>query len=337
MARKLIQHNLVKNSISAFYAAIELHNKPIMPYRYETVCILFINAWELLLKAFIKKYIKDRSIFGENQNTITLDKCLSYVDEYINKGLDKNSFRVIRENIVKIEEYRDNIIHFYNDKIEPIIFSIIAKNSVDYVEFINRYFNKKILDKDQLFIMPLGFKLPFKPEDYLKEKYAEYNYSEETKNYINSVVNVIKSLSNDGIEESIVIGFDIYLEKINKCSNSDIIAAIANDNNGESINIIKTYANTNITNDPNAPKVNLTDDEFLRRYPLTYKQLTKLLKDRYKDFVVKPKFHKHKKEIQNDKKYCYLRKLYPQSDSIIASHFYSYNVFEHFDKFYIRK
>lgn len=80
----MIQYNLLKNSISAYFAMIEIHNKPNISYRYETVTLLIINAWELALKSFIRKYIKNRNIFTTDGHTITLDKALSYVNEKIN-------------------------------------------------------------------------------------------------------------------------------------------------------------------------------------------------------------------------------------------------------------
>ena len=43
--RKMVQNNLLKNSISAYFAAIEIHNKPNFSYRYETVTLLIMNAW----------------------------------------------------------------------------------------------------------------------------------------------------------------------------------------------------------------------------------------------------------------------------------------------------
>jgi len=41
----MIQSNLVNNSIAAYFAAIEIHNKPNISYRYETVTLFMINAW----------------------------------------------------------------------------------------------------------------------------------------------------------------------------------------------------------------------------------------------------------------------------------------------------
>ena len=77
----MIQYNLFRNSVSAYFAAIELHNKPNISYRYETVSLLLINAWELILKAFIRKYVKNRSIFKDKEHTISIDYAVLYTEE----------------------------------------------------------------------------------------------------------------------------------------------------------------------------------------------------------------------------------------------------------------
>ena len=88
--RKMIQYNLIKNSIAAYFAAIEIHNKPSIAYRYESVTLLILNAWELALKAYIRKNIKHRSIFDKDNHTISLEKALGYVAQDIN-GMVSNS------------------------------------------------------------------------------------------------------------------------------------------------------------------------------------------------------------------------------------------------------
>lgn len=109
----MIQSNLIKNSISAYFAAIEIHNKPNITYRYETVTLLIMNAWELALKAYIKKHIKTRSIFTTDGHTISADKALEYVAEHRNT-VKSNSFTAIRKNIEEIQKYRNGITHFYS-------------------------------------------------------------------------------------------------------------------------------------------------------------------------------------------------------------------------------
>ena len=159
MARKMIQRNLINNAVQSYFSAIEIHNKPKIEYRYETTSILIINAWELILKAFVRKYIKGKSIFKPKarntteieQDTLPLKVIISYCLEYLNAIDSNNFFKATAENILKIEEYRDNTIHFYNEKIEPIIFSLIAKSSYDFIKFLKEYFNKDIIEDERMF------------------------------------------------------------------------------------------------------------------------------------------------------------------------------------------
>ncbi len=48
--RPNIAKTLFKNSMSAMFSAIEIHNKPYFEYRYPVVVILILNSWELILK-----------------------------------------------------------------------------------------------------------------------------------------------------------------------------------------------------------------------------------------------------------------------------------------------
>ena len=105
--RKMVQVNLLKNSIAAYFAAIEIHNKPNISYRYETVTLLMMNAWELALKAYVKKYLKKKTIWANKEHTISFDKALGYVTEHIN-SLKKGGFISVQENLFLIESYRNN-------------------------------------------------------------------------------------------------------------------------------------------------------------------------------------------------------------------------------------
>ena len=94
--RKMIQNNLLKNSIAAYFAAIEIHNKPNFSYRYETTTIILMNAWELVLKVFVKKYIKSKNIFTKDGHTISVDKAIDYVEEYIKMPLSRKHLVLLR-------------------------------------------------------------------------------------------------------------------------------------------------------------------------------------------------------------------------------------------------
>ena len=103
---------------------------PIIKYRYENTIMLVINSWELILKAFIRKYMR-KSIFLENGHTIPFTDCLDYFKKYVNQNKLGDKYLVLIKNLELINEYRNNIMHFYNEtSMEPIIFSLLTKKTV---------------------------------------------------------------------------------------------------------------------------------------------------------------------------------------------------------------
>ena len=138
--RKMVQANLIKNSIAAYFAAIEIHNKPNISYRYETTTLLMMNAWELVLKAYIKKFIKRKSIYTKDGHTISVDKAIEYVEEQVN-AIEPKAFTAVKENLFLLESYRNNIVHYYNEQLEPYIFMLTAKAALNYVDFLKKYFS----------------------------------------------------------------------------------------------------------------------------------------------------------------------------------------------------
>ncbi len=329
--RKMIQNNLLKNSIAAYFAAVEIHNKPNISYRYETATLLLMNAWELALKAFVKKYIKARSIFTKDGHKISIDKAIEYVEEYINKNEPK-TFRAVKENLILIEGYRNNIVHYYNEQLEPYIFMLTAKAAMNYVDFLKKYFSKDILDEDRLFILPLGFKLPFKPEDFLSKKVTNYVSSPESKEFINSIVRVISDLQQQDIEDTIVVGFDIYMENVKQMKNSDLLITITSKEEADA-NFVKVNK-YQLTNDTNAQKVNLSDEEIVKIYPLTYKDVCERCKSEVQGFKQNQEFNKVISTLKNNSVFAHTRKLNPQNKKSAKTTLYSENIIEEIKRQY---
>lgn len=317
--RQMVQVNLIKNSIAAYMAAVELHNKPNIPYRYETVTLLMINAWELALKAFIKKYIKSKSIYEREGHTISFDKALKYVNDYKNEK-KKKSFLAIKSNLERIEEYRNNITHYYCDELEPYIFMLIAKSAINYVDFMKTSFSKDVMANEGLFIMPLGFKLPFKPEEFLSENVAKYASSEAAKKFINEMVSVIEYLHQENIEESIVVGFDLYLESVKNATNSDLLVAITSHENATaSISRV-----TNVRFDATANQVvNLSDQQFRSIWKYTHEQLVAWCKENIDGFKKNQFFNEAKKSIWGDMNCVFDKKLDSTNSKSASQKFYT--------------
>lgn len=319
--RKMVQHNLVKNAISAYFAAVEIHNKPNIPYRYETVTLLMMNAWELALKAYVKKFVKQYSIFTDSGHTISCDLALKYVSESINSKKPK-SFEATKKNIEAIEEYRNSVAHFYNPQLIPCIFSLVSRSALNFVEFIKSYFKKDIMADDGLFILPLGFKLPFKPEDFLSRSAPAYTSSPEAQKFIDSIVNISHDLQAQGIEESIVLGFDVFMQSVKKIQNSDIAVAV----NSEATATIATVKKIQLSSDPNATPVYLSDDEFFKIYPYSHVQLVEACKKEISDFRQDKKFIDAKRaftEMENPETYYKERRLDPRNKKSSLQKFYT--------------
>lgn len=311
----MIQHNLVKNAIQAYFAAVEIHNKPNIPYRYETVTLLLTNAWELVLKAYVKKYLSKTHSIYENKKktskeTIQLSVALQYVNDDINKTKN-NRFKPVYENILSIKEYRNDIAHFYCTELEPCIFSLVACCALNFVEFVKESFNKDILKDDGLFIMPIGFKVPFEPKEFFSKRSSIYSSSKEAKHFLDRIINRMTSLKENGIEESIVLSYDVYINSARRPSNSDLLVQISSDENTIGIHLDKSYR---LTNDPNAPELRISETEFFERYPLTCKDITDWCRDNISGFKADKQFEKIKKEIQANSNLSDERKLDPKKN-----------------------
>ena len=328
--RNMVQYNLVKNSISAYFAAIEIHNKPNITYRYETVTLLMINAWELALKAYVRKYIKNRSIFTDDHHTIGLDKALDYVTIHRN-GIEKNSFAAIKENLLKLEEYRNMTTHFYCDEMEPYIFMLVARAALNYVEFMKTYFKKDIMAEEGLFILPLGFKLPFRPEDFLSNNVAKYAASSEAKDYIKGIVKVIKELDDAGIEDSIVLGFGMYLESVRREKNSHLLAAITT---ADQTGVFFTKRTKVQFSADASQKVQISDDEFRALFPYTHDDLVNWCRENIVGFKKNQLFNEKKKMMEEDENCVHHRRLDVDNPKSQSKKYYSEQAFHRIKMLY---
>ena len=126
---------LLRKSISACVAAIEVYNKPVMSHRDETFAMLAVNAWELMLKARLVREAKndlraiqvfvpvvtkagqptkrrriERNRAG-NPMTISLWEAVHRVSNLTKMPLDQACVG----NLRSLVEIRDNAVHFMND------------------------------------------------------------------------------------------------------------------------------------------------------------------------------------------------------------------------------
>jgi hypothetical protein len=235
-----IAKSLVKNSKAAIFAAIEVHNKPIFSYRYEVVVLLFINAWELLLKAYIYKNLKKVKLFEKDGKSKPFLECLKCVIS--NTGKDHI---VLEQNLINIYEYRNKVAHFYNEGLDVIVFSLLSKSLLLYKKFLFEFLNIDISSESDLILLPIGFKKPISPLDFLSNESFIETSSIDVKNYLGGIIESTARLSAEGIQESIFVEYTMNLTNEKRLKNADIIAGIRDENN-TGINIIIN----NVINNP---------------------------------------------------------------------------------------
>jgi len=296
---KSVTKLLLDSSMAALFAGIEIHNKPHIAFRYPTATTLIINAWELALKAYVYKYIGKKRIYErDGKHTINISKALILTRDHINTQENNKKFQAVYDNLDRLNDYRNSNVHYVDDKLNPIIFMLMSKAVLNYDAFVKKYFDKDITKDDNLIILPIGMKLPFDPIDYLKQDYGDVH-----NDFVNCVVQSIRELNNDGVQESILIGFDIFADRVRDARNADIIAAIVN--TPEAVALRRAVR---ITNDPNAPAVRV--EPILP--PLQYADLRTKAKEKKPNIKFGTIFNEAMKSVKANPTLCQPNYLDPQ-------------------------
>lgn len=218
-----IAKNLMKNSIAGMFSAIEIHNKPSIEYRYEVVVLLLLNSWELLLKAYLYKFHKSVKLFHKDGTTKQFENCLNVVHQKIGKD-----FAPEQENLQVLYEYRNQVAHFYIEELDPIMFALISKSIIFYSKFLKQNFKFDISSQSNLILLPIGFKRPMSPIDYISNTSVNSKASSELKEFLQNIIAATKRLDDKSIDETIFIDFRMNLTNVNRITNADLIAGIDN-------------------------------------------------------------------------------------------------------------
>ena len=215
------------------YCAIELHNKPILKYRYESCTILIVNSWELILKAYLYQVKKDKKMMTYLKKSLQDQK--KEVKERTNDSSDwKTSFNIlvdkvftgkdnqaIVENIKYINKLRNDFIHAYIDELNPILYALICKNIIEYQNFIKQHFKKDLSAHSDLVLLPIGFSKPINIADYLSN-----GSNIKTSKIAKEIFEISKRLEEQKVDDSILVNFHISMNTANKISNPDLIVSI---------------------------------------------------------------------------------------------------------------
>jgi hypothetical protein len=327
---------LIQNSKSSQLACIEIHNKPIFPFRYEVCVILNIGSWELLFKAFILKYHPQVKVINADGTTKPFDECLSYVSSQLGKD-----FIVTKENIQKLYEYRCNVIHFYADNIDVLLYSLLSKNVLSYKDFLLKNFGIDIANETNLILLPIGFEKPLSPIDFLSNDTQIQNSSKAVQKFVKSIIKSTRIIEEEGLEDSILYSFNMSLINESRIKNADVVTAITKDKKKAAIaieNVIEKSLLTDDETEEGVKKVKIDEESLFKSYYTeTFHQVVENSRKLFSDFIQNSQFHKIIRPLKNDPKFHKKRYLDIQKESGSCQGFYSKKVYEELKKHYTKK
>ncbi|MDI3495898.1 MAG: hypothetical protein PWQ72_2025 [Pseudothermotoga sp.] len=317
--------SLLDKSVSSLLSAIEIYNKPNFSYREETFAILAVNSWEILLKAKLLKVSKYdiRSLYimvpVKTRNGESHKRYKQPIKNRANNPLTCDIFEVLSRlknagipipqsvigNIESLVELRDNAIHFTNEgdihkQVQELGFACIK----NYINIIKLWDIEIDLSKYNLYLMPLA---------YIDSKTFTVGVTtNETKRYLDFVKNKIDHQDVDE-DFDIAVSIEVRFEK------------------GNSFSGLGYYY------DPEGLPVNLTEEDFNKKYPHTFQFVCDKCRKRYVDFKKNSDFYSIMRSIKNNPALFHERELEPGNPKSLKKTFYSSNIWKILDQHYRRR
>jgi hypothetical protein len=317
---------LLDRAIAATIAAIEIYNKPDFRYREEAFAVLAVNGWELLLKAkwlgehgndiaalYVREQPKSKPSTKGNRPRIKRTRSgnpFTHSLDFLAKKLvesgtlDANAWK----NLEALLELRDSAIHFYNRS--PVfgqrLQEIGAASVKNFAAAAADWFNRD-LSEFNFYLLPLSFvRLPARAESLV--------LNPEEKNFLAFLDGLESKEADPAARYSVSVNVEIRFTRSKA----------------------KDALGIQITNNPAAQEVRLTEEQIREKYPWEYDQLTAECRKRYAGFKMDQKYHDLRKKLAGDKRFCHVRELDPGNPKTLTKPFFNPNILAEFDKHYTK-
>ncbi|HXS54008.1 MAG TPA: DUF3644 domain-containing protein [Usitatibacter sp.] len=319
----------VEKAEAALIAAVEVFNKPSFRYREETFALLAINAWELLLKAQLlrgagndpkiirmyeprktkagrpskKQYLKRNRVGAPL--TLSLTACMNALEKDPSTRVQSE----IRANLDALMAIRDEAAHYVNASplLARQVLEVGTATIKNFVVAAKAWFGRDFSESLSL-VLPLAFVAERRHVDSVVVTPGE-----------NRLMKYLEGLASaEPIADSpyaIAIKVHIRFERSR----------------------LATASKVQITKDPDAVKVVLSEEDVRQRYPWDYRELGKRCAQRYADFKMDGKFHGLRKPLSSNPRYMHSRFLDPGNPKSGRKDFYSSAILEVFDREYKQK
>ncbi|MBX3532836.1 MAG: DUF3644 domain-containing protein [Xanthobacteraceae bacterium] len=280
----------------AAVSAVAIYNQPHNNYREDSFCILAVNAWELLLKAKILKENKNKltSIFLYRKEgrrkivrtsrtgatlTIGIFDCIKKIENQIG-AFDPNA----KNNLDVLVGLRDSATHFVNSDpaLSDRIFRIGSASMINFFRLFKLWFG----ENEELKFAPIP--LAFGAQNISN---VENSTKPDVKKVIDFIDSKIESQISSGSDYAVAIQMQVSFTKDKGAGAPGV----------------------RITNNPNAPEVRLSEDDFQRRYPMDYKTMCSRAKIALPGLKINNDFTALVSELRQDPSLCHTRYLDPKA------------------------
>lgn len=248
MARPYVSHKkLCDNSRAAMLAAIEVYNKPQTTYREQVVTVLAVNAWELILKAALRKARKNifyKKRRGEEYRSFSLEHCIADMDKH-HLWPDSVDGGGVRANLHVLTGYRNKIIHLYvADDLNSVLYVFLQQSIVNYRDFVLERFGKDLADDITWTLLPLAASTPSDTIRSLSVD-GDVRSAEVVEDFLRDLRQIIGEAEGLGADMGrIAIVHEINLQSGKKISRADLEVAI---NQGAPTAIVQRKVDPNET------------------------------------------------------------------------------------------
>jgi hypothetical protein len=240
---------LCSNSKAAMLAAIEIYNKPQIDYRDECFTILLINAWELLLKAILSKN-KQRIFYPKKRNepyrTLSIQDSLLKAKNFFPANV---FYEPVAQNINMLVTYRNNAIHFYNQKgFGVVIYGLAQTNIINFRDLMLSVFNLDIANEMTISLLPLSFSSQPDPIEFIQTAKVNPPKNKAVAQFLREISQATRELEEKNFDTTrFLTVFTVSLKSIKKVSSADVIVAVKTSEDDSDPLIIEKRVDPNIS------------------------------------------------------------------------------------------
>lgn len=242
--------HLIRNGKSAMVSAIEIYNKPRIDYREECFVILQMNAWELLLKAILSK--NRQSIYypkrkQEPYRTLSWVDAFKSAQAYFPGGIDSLP---IRRNLEALSEFRDNAVHFYNERsIASIIHALAQTSIINFKDLLLTLFSIDLAHEINWHLLPLGLNPPIDPIEYISGKARRKdNRNSAIDEFVSRITRSTKEIE-DAMNDTgrFLTVYQVHLISRKKIEDADLVVGVSAPTPGDTPVTVVRNINPNVT------------------------------------------------------------------------------------------